>query len=65
VRTAAEAVDRLTDADLVRVGEISGQLALTGTYFAKAAALAALEVIEGTARPLARTRRRPGSVKRG
>jgi hypothetical protein len=56
----------LTDHDLERMGEIAGQHSTTsdvpsgaGMVFSKAIALAAVEVIEGKARPLARTRRRP------
>jgi hypothetical protein len=56
----------LTDHELERMGEIAGTHSTAsdvasgaGMLFSKAIALAAVEVMEGMARPLGRTRRRP------
>jgi hypothetical protein len=56
---------RASDEDLARIRPIASKHAYTsdtpsgaGMLFAKAYALAAVEVFEGEARPLARTRRR-------
>jgi hypothetical protein len=56
----------LTDHELERMGEFAGEHSVitdvpsgAGMLFSTAIALAAVEVIEGNPRPLARTRRRP------
>ena len=56
----------LSDQELERMGDIAGEYMLmsdtasgAGMLFAKAVALAAVEVLEGRPRPLARMRRRP------
>jgi hypothetical protein len=56
----------LTDHELDRMGEIAGKHSATSDVpsgaemlWSKAIALAAVEVVEGKARPLARKRRRP------
>lgn len=51
---------RMDDAQMVRVWRLAGRLSLRGTarYSGEAASLAAVEVIEGRRRQLARTRRR-------
>ena len=50
----------LTDAEMEKIGEAAGRNATTGgvPLIAKALALAAVEVLEGKARPLKRNRRR-------
>jgi hypothetical protein len=68
----AERVPKLTQEQLRRIGHIGGGFAMrsdkpsgAGMLLAKALALAAVKVIEGRERPLARSRRRPGSLTRG
>lgn len=53
-------VSSLSDADMHKIGEIAGRYATTGgvALIDKALTLAAVEVLEGTARPLRRNRRR-------
>jgi hypothetical protein len=67
-----EKVPKLTDDQLRRIGHVGGGFAMrsdtpsgAGMMLAKALALAAVKVIEGRERPLARARRRPGSLTRG
>ena len=52
---------RLTDEEMVRLWQLAGRLLLKGRARSsgEAAALAAVELIEGKERPLARKRRRP------
>jgi hypothetical protein len=62
----ARQVVHLTNHELDRIGEIAGKHSATsdvpsgaGMLLSKAMALAAVEVLEGKARPLARKHRRP------
>jgi len=52
-------VPALSDAEMQKIGEAAGRNATTGglPLIAKALALAAVEFLEGKARPLKRTRR--------
>jgi hypothetical protein len=62
----ADQIAGLTEEQMALISERAGQYAVTpdtpsgaGMLLAKAASLAAVEIIEGNARPLERTRRKP------
>lgn len=57
----AQRITALSPADQARIGELAFRHALAGTDLDQALALAAVEVVEGHARPLRRSGRRPQS----
>jgi hypothetical protein len=56
----AKRVASVTSSELEQIFNRAGEIVLRGPFFARAVALAAVEVIEGRPRELARKRRRPG-----